>query len=773
MLNKVQYCQLFIYHKFRCVVCPFRDQQEFLSPRVQQQPEPQVAAPASQWQNAKLSNIPESSQSDHSKQKQIQNDILDKISEHAPSQTYMLRKLSQEFFKTKPGYGYINRLQDRSSNSDSSRTGSTSDSSRPGSSSYEIYPDNSSINSHSRSASQSEYGSRLSLPQQHSIGEDSGMFSARTSMSELSSQMSYQSQEPYRDKAERKYDSSEHYGVREPYTAVPAYSAHMPPDRPQDNYVPSSYQSPDERRQSMDHYENKYNRQVSKEYYSDTDTGEGDSSKQLSKSCNLPSGSLEPEFQTKDFNENQTEGYPYRRSKKLSLKKAYGIFDSIDTERTPKPIVNQSRSKSTSNVPFKTLSNYVDVTEAQRLAAERQELKNEWAASDRSQDSPQKLKRTSSEQLRPVKERYKDKLNPGPEFAHKHSSLQDSPVDREAEQRDHDYCVSGDHRSMASDQRDQRMSAGSDMYSASVVSSSSCSSHEDKRSDPKKSTQQALLSFFERKTGKRLSTSSMESSASAERSHERHLSQPQWQDQWQESSTHQQDINDRIKKSKSFPRELADDPAPQKKRPMHKWGELFLKKPTKPTSSASMDLGSSKPFSSMDMGNVKPVSCSTSMDLGSLPSNDRSMLSPRSTGSVSSRSSMDTTHSEATHNSPTHTMSSMDGTHSNVDAIYSSSRSSMDHSRSSRDATHNSNDATRSSIDGTRINKGTTGSSKNATRSSMDGTRSSMDATRSSMDGTHSGMDGMSAASSVVSEDDRGNYSQVHKQEPEVCKGIN
>ena len=303
--------------------------------------------------------------------------------------------------------------------------------------------------------------------------------------------------------------------------------------------------------------------------------------------------------------EGQKEGGKKKmdRSKKLSLRKAFGIFDEIEPAEDAnnrRYLSSHGKSMSASHVgntsrapPF-----YPETTKGE-AAPQGEEKPLRWYNRPKGDEvhkelglhqrydsghfsqeesssikGPQKftdnnvkkLHRTSSEQIRPVKERIaererslveqqqqqqqpkspeiqmrerRQKLAEIPTQRHKNSDPleyhgkaggsgnTEGTVHRSSDPSMEEYRKATQHRlsDPSSSQREKRLSGDSDMFSRSSyesslqrrpgsvrsTSSSSLDGHRISDPDIKKMQHMAVLSFFEMKTGKRLSSSSMES----------------------------------------------------------------------------------------------------------------------------------------------------------------------------------------------------------------------------------------------------------------------
>ena len=389
--------------------------------------------------------------------KAIQDDILQQIHEHSPSQTSMLRKLSQEFFgqSKRSGLGYTSRLGVH----------------------HERGASDASKSDHDRTLS--DVTSGFSSPRQLSLSSQS------------TSQLSVY---PHHDNNNRLSMESTH----------------------------SSKHS-------------------SSDYFSDSEP---------------PSGSREDvtwKGKPAGIDQSKTKKTPpsegrLDRSKKRSLKKAYGIFDEIENfDRPPRRIGHQGKSKSTGNVLVASVTKDTHEEEAPvqppSSANDNQPPTPPVNTSyddtvKKLQDSPRKIKRTSSEKLRPNKHRQQERTSA--DDSRIHHKLSDPGSEKRKERRYSHHVLSprqrhsdplenepqrrkSDHVYRNSSGSDHRISSGSDcvfqgypdQMPPSTRSTSSSSSLEERgrNSDPqvKKLQQQALLSFYEKKTGKRLSVTSMES----------------------------------------------------------------------------------------------------------------------------------------------------------------------------------------------------------------------------------------------------------------------
>ncbi len=331
---------------------------------------------------------------------------------------------------------------------------------------------------------------------------------------------------------------------------------------------------------------------------------------------------------------------------KMSLKKAYGIFDEIESfndKSLQRTLGSQGKSKSTSHVPIKSANaDRVEVKDVNKqsktvtdtdttdvklpipddmpvskhrsgsLSARSGSIsaRTEWDVKDKTTsltESPKKLKRTSSEQIRPMKERQREKATA--EGKHKISDPKvqekrhktsdptqfDSPhVRHRSSDPSMDVLRPHSTSRRSSDHENQRLSTisiGSDIVfqgtnydleprapSAAMSTSSSSLSEETRQrlSDPelKKLQQKAVLNFYEKKTGKRLSTSSMESGLSDKTTpKERYGStSPGWRERspspqkyMDNESARERDrasIMQAMKKSKSLPRDMSSSAGP-------------------------------------------------------------------------------------------------------------------------------------------------------------------------------------------------------------------
>ena len=290
----------------------------------------------------------------------------------------------------------------------------------------------------------------------------------------------------------------------------------------------------------------------------------------------------------------------WERLQNMSLRKAYGTYD--DPNHPPENVQKTMhyRSVSTSQVPQATKLKTASLPQGHKGQASldssskitrrvkdfvgsllggtksvdtrkiAEDARRDWEQRDmpRKVGTPSKLKRTTSEQIRPMKDRSKEKTRLKDVYARRSGDDSD-PANMS-------YCTSSDlnrfgavkhdHRTSdpteASDMQKQ-VSVESDVFvdvpslrpASTRRSTASNGSSEDRRnsSDPqlKKLQQQAVVSFFEVKTGKRMSSSSVESTGGEQ-------PQPPPQTHWQVSPP--EDGRKEMKKSmshdtlQSFPR---------------------------------------------------------------------------------------------------------------------------------------------------------------------------------------------------------------------------
>ena len=269
---------------------------------------------------------------------------------------------------------------------------------------------------------------------------------------------------------------------------------------------------------------------------------------------------------------------PFERGNKvqMSLRKAYGIFDEIenyDPASGRKNFGKHAKSASTSQMPSTVTvghksqssldgrgnyADYVDINKAKQQWQKNQQnsgsdthviaeqARQDWTESGKykayeNANSTGRLKRTTSEQIRPIKERLH--MDPKNEqfFLRKENKHKLSDPESAQEKRHKisdplpysEATGSGDRSSDPTSGgltfREKRLSDSSDVFRnvgrhevnrriSGARSNSSTSSMEErnKSSDPdlKKYQHHALMSFYEKKTGKRLSSSSMDSSIS-------------------------------------------------------------------------------------------------------------------------------------------------------------------------------------------------------------------------------------------------------------------
>ena len=330
----------------------------------------------------------------------------------------------------------------------------------------------------------------------------------------------------------------------------------------------SSHGSFDTKRSSLDHYDNRSpsSNEVSAFLSDDNTTRRTDSNDNLQLS----------DLQKPEDKDPQKKGSPFDRSKKLSLKKAFGIFDepeSFDKLQSKLRIKSASSGGGSQNnnksgeesvqrpikAGIRNISGWVSNRNYEKLNSSRDapnrnyekldSSRQEWTDVNKSvtPESPKKLKRTSSEQIRPVKEKQREILrdthkvadaesinekrhktsDPG-QFHSEHfrEMSTDSGIDpnRRISDPNSDQALS-EFRSP-----ENRWSTDSDTVFApptkyhrrrdahrrasSGYSTSSSIDDRHKTSDPelKKLQQQAVMNFFEMKTkGKRMSSSSIES----------------------------------------------------------------------------------------------------------------------------------------------------------------------------------------------------------------------------------------------------------------------
>ena len=324
------------------------------------------------------------------------------------------------------------------------------------------------------------------------------------------------------------------------------------------------------KRSSFDHYDNRppSSSEVSAFLSEDRRTDSND---------NLQLSDLQHKAEDKD---SQKKGSPFDRSKKLSLKKAFGIFDEPESFEK---LQAKLRSKSASSgggsqnnnksggeegvqrpikAGIRNISGWVSNRNYEKLNSSRDapnrnyekldsSTRQEWTELNTNKtvipESPKKLKRTSSEQIRPMKEKQREILrdthkmaeaesinekrhkisDPGQFHAeHFREMSTDSGIDpnRRISDPNSDQALS-EFRSP-----ENRWSSDSDNVFApptkyhrrrdahrrasSGYSTSSSIDDRHKTSDPelKKLQQQAVMNFYEAKTkGKRMSSSSIES----------------------------------------------------------------------------------------------------------------------------------------------------------------------------------------------------------------------------------------------------------------------
>ena len=278
--------------------------------------------------------------------------------------------------------------------------------------------------------------------------------------------------------------------------------------------------------------------------------------------------STSPSDVTQNVNERgEAEHKNWERLANMSLRKAYGTCDDgnhpgnhpgVSTEKFHKPLHGRSVSTShmlkqkTSPPPqashkgqssldssskiTRRVKDFVgslwggakSTTDTRKIA---EDARRDWERRDmpRKIGTPSKLKRTTSEQIRPIKERLRVKdmyaARSGKESdssyhkpledlrtqSAKHSHHSSDPSDTDPFTGDAQKRISGDC-DVFLDPQEQHGS----LRPGSTRSTASSGSIEDRHnnSDPqlKKFQQRAVLSFFEEKTGKRMSSSSIDSS---------------------------------------------------------------------------------------------------------------------------------------------------------------------------------------------------------------------------------------------------------------------
>ena len=319
----------------------------------------------------------------------------------------------------------------------------------------------------------------------------------------------------------------------------------------------SSHGSLDNKRASFDHYDNR------PPSSSDLSSHVPDDNIRTDSNDNLHISDLQPDSQKKTS--------PFDRSKKLSLKKAFGIFDEAEGfEKLQAKLRNKSASQtstgsqnenesvqrpikagirnisgwvSTSNRNYEKLSTSRD--SANRNYEKLDSSRQDWSEVNSNQESPKKLKRTSSEQIRPMKEKQREILREKHKEVESINEKRHKTSDPGQFHAEHFREISTDsgidpNRRISDPNSEQalsefkspenRWSSDSDNVFApptkyhrrrdahrrasSGYSTSSSIDDRHKTSDPelKKLQQQAVINFFEMKTkGKRMSSSSIES----------------------------------------------------------------------------------------------------------------------------------------------------------------------------------------------------------------------------------------------------------------------
>ena len=331
----------------------------------------------------------------------------------------------------------------------------------------------------------------------------------------------------------------------------------------------SSHASFDKKRSSLDHYDN---RPPSSNEVSAFLSDDNCSSRRTDSNDNLQLSDLQK------ADDKEKKGSPFDRSRKLSLKKTFGISDEPESlEKLQAKLKSKSASSgggSQNNnksggesvqrpikAGIRNISGWVSNRNYEKLNSSRDapnrnyekldSSRQEWGEINTNRtvtpESPKKLKRTSSEQIRPMKEKQRDILRDTHKVAEAESINEKRHKTSDPGQfhTEHFREMSTDsgidpNRRISDPNSDQalsefrspenRWSSDSDNVFApptkyhrrrdahrrasSGYSTSSSIDDRHKTSDPelKKLQQQAVMNFFEMKTkGKRMSSSSMES----------------------------------------------------------------------------------------------------------------------------------------------------------------------------------------------------------------------------------------------------------------------
>ena len=245
---------------------------------------------------------------------------------------------------------------------------------------------------------------------------------------------------------------------------------------------------------------------------------------------------------------------PLHRNKQVSLKKAYGIFDEVEFYGEKRNLAKHGKSASVSHVSMhlskdaknakhsqksdqsshsnsKDSKNYLDLKQtSQKLFGSTEDTRKN--SQQKPQQPEKKLRRTSSEQFRPIKERLKSEENnhkkSDPDSKTENRQKTSDPVPSELQTAlKIDTTRSLYNRRLSDPKVHHRYSESDDVFQKGqsrlqpstddrqIRSKSESGKH--KNSDPelKKVQSQAVMSFFEMKTGKRLSGVSVTSDASS------------------------------------------------------------------------------------------------------------------------------------------------------------------------------------------------------------------------------------------------------------------
>ena len=249
----------------------------------------------------------------------------------------------------------------------------------------------------------------------------------------------------------------------------------------------------------------------------------------------------------------------WERLQNMSLRKAYGTYDDPSHPSENPQKLSHYRSVSTSQVPQVTKQKTASLPQGHKGQSSldssskitrrvkdfvgsllggtknvdtrkiAEEARRDWEQRDmpRKVGTPSKLKRTTSEQIRPMKDRSKEKPRLKDVYARRSGDDSDPASMSYRTSSDLNRFQVTKHAHRTSDpteasEAQKHVSVDSDVFvdcpslrPASTRSTASTGSAEDRRnsSDPqlKKLQQQAVVSFFEVKTGKRMSSSSVES----------------------------------------------------------------------------------------------------------------------------------------------------------------------------------------------------------------------------------------------------------------------